>query len=350
MQNFFNSKQVAIFSDIHLGIHKNSSFWHSISLDWADWFISDLKSRNITDIVFCGDLFHVRSDISVSTLHVGTKLLDKFKEFNLILIIGNHDCFLKDSSAINSISQFKNWSNVTVIDTATVIESHNKKFACIPWGVELDQIPNSDVIFGHFAINYFKNSAYYVCDTGENAQDLLNKTKLVITGHFHLRDDRSFANGRVLYVGNPFQMDFGDSNTSKGYYILDVDKLDTVYIENTLSPKHFVLILSDLVAETTLTQPVLKSITGNFIKLKINMRISTEDTDILITKIKQYNPISIVIEYEGNYCDYNIDSERKDLSGIDIEQAIIEFIDLMDINNKPEIIKHTTELYKSLSK
>jgi hypothetical protein len=37
---------------------------------------------------------------------------------------------------------------------------------------------------------------------------------------------------------------------------------------------------------------------------------------------------------------------RKDFSGIDIEQAIIEFIDLMDINNKQELINYTIDLYR----
>ena len=41
------------------------------------------------------------------------------------------------------------------------------------------------------------------------------------------------------------------------------------------------------------------------------------------------------------------DDARRDLSGIDIEAAIGEFIDLMDIENKDEVSKFTLELYKN---
>ena len=41
------------------------------------------------------------------------------------------------------------------------------------------------------------------------------------------------------------------------------------------------------------------------------------------------------------------DDTRKDLSGIDIEAAIEEFIDLMDIDNKAKVTEYTLELYKS---
>ncbi len=37
--------KVAIFSDIHLGVHQNSDFWLGISSKWADWYINELKEK-----------------------------------------------------------------------------------------------------------------------------------------------------------------------------------------------------------------------------------------------------------------------------------------------------------------
>ena len=51
------SDKVAIFSDIHLGVHQNSDFWLGVANQWADWYITELKTRNINRIIFCGDFF-----------------------------------------------------------------------------------------------------------------------------------------------------------------------------------------------------------------------------------------------------------------------------------------------------
>ena len=52
------SNKVAIFSDLHMGVHCNSSMWHKIATDWAKWFAMQLKEHNIKDVIFCGDFFH----------------------------------------------------------------------------------------------------------------------------------------------------------------------------------------------------------------------------------------------------------------------------------------------------
>ncbi len=81
-------------------------------------------------------------------------------------------------------------------------------------------------MFGHFEIQSFKMNQYKVCTEGIKSRDLLKHSPLVITGHFHLRDERKYRDGTILYLGNPFQMDFGDVDSSKGYYILDIKNSD----------------------------------------------------------------------------------------------------------------------------
>ena len=121
----FKKSKIAIFSDIHVGVHHNSKFWHDVSLDWAKWFIADLKEKGIEDIVFCGDYFHTRDEVSVDTLHFGSKLLELFKDFKLTMIVGNHDCFLKDSSEFT----FRiNYLSIIVIYVSSSEISHTIEF------------------------------------------------------------------------------------------------------------------------------------------------------------------------------------------------------------------------------
>ena len=87
--------KVAIFSDLHLGIHSNSSEWHKYAIEWANWFREECRDKGIKDLIFCGDWHHNRSEISVNTLQVSADILDMFEEFNLIAITGNHDIYYK---------------------------------------------------------------------------------------------------------------------------------------------------------------------------------------------------------------------------------------------------------------
>lgn len=342
----FKNSKIAIFSDLHIGVHQDSKYWHDISWEWANWYISDLKYKGITDVVFCGDYFHTRDEVNVDTLHFGTKLLELFKDFNLIMIVGNHDCYLKDSSEVNSIAQYKNWPNVTIVDVPLKVSEYGKTINFIPWGIKLDGIPQADITFGHFEIQLFRMNTFALCDDGFLAEEILEKSPLVFSGHFHLKDEKQYGDGKIIYVGNPFQMDFNDAGTEKGYYTIDLKTGETEFTKNTKSPKHFNFKLSELISKKTITDDIKEKFLNNFIKLKIDRRITPEDTEFLLTVYKSLNPSQLNVEYEANVSEYDLEEEKRDFSGIDVQQAIIEFIDMLDTNNKKDLIQYTIELYQ----
>lgn len=350
MSNFKKS-EIAIFSDIHIGLQRNSKFWHDVTWKWANWFVEDIRKKGIKDVVFCGDYFHTRDEVSVDTLHFGTKVLELFKEFNLIMIVGNHDCFLKDSSEVNSISPYSEWPNVKIVDKLYTIEAFGKTINFVPWGIKYQDIPEADITFGHFEINYYKMNTYAICHDGIEDEEFVEKSPIVISGHFHLRDERRYSNGgKVVYVGNPFQMDFNDAGTTKGYYTLDIKTGEMIFTENHLSPKHHNLLLSDLIIEKTITDNVKTLFFNNLVKLKVDRRITHDDAEFILDVYRGLNPCVFNIEYQSNFSDYDLEEEKKDFSGINVQQAIIEFIELMDANNKKDLIDYTIELYQRVTK
>jgi DNA repair exonuclease SbcCD nuclease subunit len=190
-------------------------------------------------------------------------------------------------------------------------------------------------------------NSYKVCEEGLKVKDLLKKSSLVISGHFHTRHEKKFGKGTVLYVGNPFQMDFGDAGNDKGYYVLDLDTLEYEFTANTISPSYKKISLSELVREGNITREVIDSFAGNIAKLKVDMNISQADMDILIKKLTLLKPEVLTVDYDINFNRLLDDTEDKeDLSGIDIPQAIEEFVNLLEIKNKKEIIKYTLGLYE----
>jgi len=342
--------KIAIISDLHLGVHSNSTFWHNIAIEWANWLKVDLNKRNIKDIIFCGDWHHNRSEISVNTLQISANILDILQEFNIFAIPGNHDMYFKHRTDVTSLSIFKNRKNVNIFDSITSVEWFDKTITFCPWNTNVEDIPKCDVIFGHFEIETFKVNSTKICEEGIKVKDLLVKSKLVFSGHFHTRHEKVYSAGTILYVGNPFQMDFGDAGNSKGYHILDLDSMEYDFIENKISPLYEKLTLSELVEEGTINSRIKHIVSNNIVKLKVDKNICQEDMNVLLSKLSLLKPESVTVDYDINFNRILDDSKHKeDMSGIDVSQAITDFINLLDIEEKKDIIDYTLDLYRKCS-
>tara|TARA_A100001201_G_scaffold141270_4_gene136284 strand:- start:3421 stop:4482 length:1062 start_codon:yes stop_codon:yes gene_type:complete len=345
----FKQSKICCISDIHLGVHQNNNNWHKILIEWATWLDKELKKKKIFDIMICGDLFHYRDEIAVNSLQVAKQFFDILEDYNIVMITGNHDCYYKDTSTVNSLSLFGGWKNITVIDTLTVDDIFDKRVSFVPWGVNVKDIPKCDLVFGHFELTDFKMNNFKICDHGDSPESLLNKSKMIITGHFHLRSERKYDEGKILYLGNPFQMDFGDAESRKGYYILDFDDIQNPkFTENKISPKHIKLLLSDLIKHDGVTPELKQLIKGNIIKLVIDKNIQGDDLDIIMICLNNLKPFSITVDYEINFNKFSVEGELDfEYSGVDYESTITEFVTMLDINNKKDVIQYTIDLYKS---
>jgi len=344
------NNKIAIFSDLHLGVHQNSTYWLDQSVNWVKWFVEDLQKKKIKTIIFCGDFFHYRDEVSLLTLNYAQQILEMLKEFEIYMIAGNHDCYYKDTSEVNSLSLFKGWNNIKVFDKYFIEKREhyfNKKvISFCPWGTKLCDIEKSDVVFGHFELQNFKMNAHKICDDGENPALLSEKAPLIITGHFHLRDEKIIGNSMIVYIGNPFQMDFGDVHQRKGYYTLDTMTLEYEFIENSLTPKHIIMYLSRLIKLKEIETTFNSILPGNIIKLIIDKNISSDHLDTLVSKMTSYRPTDFQVDYDINYSKIKVKGDNDiDLSGVDINQAIIEFVEMLDINNKKEVVDYTISLY-----
>lgn len=334
--------KVCVISDLHIGVHQNSIFWHDTALAWAKWLKTELIAKNIKDILFLGDLFHYRDEIAVNTIHVVSQILQIFDSFNILFIVGNHDAFYKDRSEINSLALLNGWKNITVVDKTLETELLGKKCAFVPWGEKIEHLENKDIIFGHFEIESFKMNSYKLCNHGITTASLLDKASLILSGHFHLREERNYDNKKIVYVGNPFQMDFGDIDSTKGYYILDFNSLKLEFFENVISPKHIKLVLTDIIQDKSFKD----TIKNNIVKVIINKKISSDNIDTLLKKISVLEPFNLSVDYELAETSLITDDTNFDVSGVDISKAIEEFIGLLDIEDKQVIIDYCIDLYK----
>lgn len=311
-----NKPKVAIFSDLHLGIYGNSTEWHKIALDWADWIVGDLKKRKIKDILFLGDFFHNRSEISVLTTHVASEIISKFKEFNMIMVIGNHDCFYKNRADVHSLGLLKGHDNLTIVDNPLQITAFGKSLMFVPWFVDVPE-GKYDYLFGHFEIISFKMNNFKVCDHGSDPMDFLaSKTDKVFSGHFHNRHSKKYNEGSIHYVGNTFPMDFSDVGNTRGYHILDIETGDLEFFENSVSPKFIKILLSEIgdVKED--------DIQGNIVKLIIDKDVSDEEFEKFKAYIRKFSPHQF--ESEFNVSSRTIDNVET-IDSIDLVEQFAEF-------------------------
>lgn len=345
-----NTSEIGLFSDPHYGVHRNSEIWHKIALQHAKWAADEFKQRGIKDILIPGDIFHDRNDIAVNTLHVATDIFDIFRNFNIVITVGNHDAYYRDNSTVNSVSILRGWSNITVIDKLLVTNFKNKKIAFCPWGQDITEVPECDLIVGHFEINSFKMNAFKVCTAGAKASDFTDRAKLTISGHFHHRDERKYKNGTILYVGSPYQQDWGDYNTTKGLYILDLESLKYEFIENNISPKYTKIIYSEVASGKLAPEQIKNTITNNIVKLIVDKQLDPAVADVLVRKLVSFKPTELTIDYDiAPVAKLDEEAANTKSFSVSIEDSITEFIDLLDIKNKNKVREYVTELYHKAS-
>ncbi|MDB4464472.1 metallophosphoesterase [bacterium] len=345
----FLSNRVCCVSDIHIGVHQNGSMWHNVTLNWARWLAKDLKEKKVKDIMICGDLFHYRDEIAVNTIQIAQEFLNILSDFNIVILSGNHDAYYKDNSNITSLSILKGWPNINVYDRLHTFKQYNKTMMICPWGADKEQFSKCDIMFGHFEISSFKMNHFKTCTSGVSYNELLKKSPLVITGHFHHGERRKYKSGEIVYLGNPFEMDFGDINCNKGYYILDVKTSQMDFYKNNISPKHVKIKLSELAEEKNITNRYKKIINKNIVRVYIDMHIMPDDVELVLRSISKNQPEHLGVEYSINYNDFGLDSsDDHDLSGVDIMTAMKEFVDMLDIENKSDVFNYVNQVYKSV--
>jgi DNA repair exonuclease SbcCD nuclease subunit len=317
--------KVAIFSDLHLGIYGNSESWHKVALEWGNWIAKELNKKKIKDIFFLGDFFHNRSEISVQTIHVASQILDKLSEFNIIMIVGNHDAFYKNRSDIHSLALLNGHKNLTIVDKNLTISEFDKELLFVPWNSELPD-GKFDYIFGHFEIQNFNMNNFKVCDHGMSSMDFLaSRTDTVFSGHFHHRNTKKYNEGSIHYIGNTFPMDFADTGNTKGYHILDIEDGNLEFFENTVSPKFKKITFSKI------KDYKKEDFENNVVKLIVDIDATEKQVEKVQTYIAKFKPFQFNTEY--NTTSKTVE-DVEEIDSIDLSESMVEFVGQLKLEDE----------------
>ena len=232
--------KVAIITDQHFGARKNSKLFHDYFLKfYNDVFFPYLEEHGITTVVDMGDTFDSRKGVDFSALAwAKNNYYDRLKDMGILVhtIVGNHTAYYKNTNDVNAVDLLlREYDNVPVYAEPTEISLDKLKVLLIPWINSENQeksfglIKNSNckVAMGHLELNGFRAHRGHVMDHGHES-DLYNKYERVFSGHYHTRSD----NGKIFYLGNPYEMFWNDLEDPRGFSIFDTETLEHFHVDN----------------------------------------------------------------------------------------------------------------------
>jgi len=245
MELNFDREKIVIVGDTHFG----SKGFSSVSFEEQIMFFEKqlflyMEDNGIDTIIQMGDFLDHRKSMDILIFN---KILNRFfdvlvkKKFRMITILGNHDIYYNSKLDVNLMQTFERLypHNVKVFKERTKLTINNQICYFVPWIIDgtltEQELIGVEILFGHLEIRNFEMIKGHKDENSILTSDFLKKRKKlkkVFSGHYHIKS----TNGFIQYVGTPFQLNWGDYETSRGFFVWDKFG-DTEFIENNVSPK-----------------------------------------------------------------------------------------------------------------
>jgi DNA repair exonuclease SbcCD nuclease subunit len=229
---------VGIITDTHWSARKSSRLFHDyFELFYKNVFFPTLEQYGITTVIHMGDAFDSRKSIDFWGLDWTRRVvLEPLSSYDVHMVVGNHDIFLRNSNKINSPELLlKDYKNIKTYSEPTEIKVGDLGVLLLPWinsenserSLKMIQKTKCKVVMSHLELNGFSPYKGHIMDSGMDAT-IFNNFKKVFSGHYHTRSD----NGTVYYLGNPYEIYWNDVNDTRGFTIFDTETLEHFPVDN----------------------------------------------------------------------------------------------------------------------
>jgi predicted phosphodiesterase len=286
---------VAIITDTHWCARKSSKlFQDHFELFYKNIFFPTLEYYNVNTVIHMGDAFDSRKSIDFSGLEWTRRVvLEPLSNYDVHMITGNHDCYLKNSNSINSPELLlQDYKNIKTYSDPTEIKIGNLDLLLIPWingeneEKTLKMIQNSKckVAAGHLELNGFPPYKGHIMEDGRNP-NIFHNFKKVFSGHYHTRS----SNDNIHYLGNPYEIYWNDVYDERGFTIFDTETLDHYFIDNPHNIFEIVYYGED-------TTPIKRyNYQNKIVKVIVRKKDNQLDFEKFLDKLYSQNPAEIKI-------------------------------------------------------
>lgn len=338
--------KIALLGDTHFDVKNGDEKVLEMQLKFIlGQFIPYCVENEIKTVIQLGDMTNNRTYLSLNIIHGMVQMFDAFLEagIKIIYLDGNHDLYYKDSHEINSMEIFeKAYCNINRVVEPTIVEG----IQIVPWlckGEHLEILPGAKAIAGHFEMKDFYVTKSFKSEHGIDRSVFKNLP--VFSGHYHIKQDV----GNIHYIGTPYQLDWNDFNTIKGFGVVETETMYMWFIENESTPKH-VKILLDVDNKTidvegySITSE--KFMVDNFIKqgglfgshkIKVYAKKDLAITKKLVEFLEEKHQVKLEIVPENEVVD--IEERMEQVKSMSIVDNMLAIVDDDDKSLTSEIIE-----------
>ena len=336
---------VAVITDTHYGARKGSKHLHDyFELFYKNVFFPSLEEHKIDTVIHMGDIFDSRKSIDLQSLEWSKRVVfDPLRDYKVYAITGNHDCYYKNTNEVNSPELLlKDYPNIKLYSKASEIKLGRLKILMLPWINSENYEETSDlvkgskakIVMGHLELNGFRATRGHMMETGMDV-NIFDKFEKVFSGHFHTRSN----DGKIFYLGNPYEMFWNDVNDPRGFHIFDTETLEHSSIDNP-----YKLFYNIYYEDTNYKLFNATEYENKIVKVIVRKKTKPKDFDKFIDKLYAIGVQDLKIienfDIQENE-DFDIDEEENTLS------ILSRYIDESEFDYDKNIIKGIFEdLYR----
>lgn len=333
-------KNTLVIGDVHFGVKNNSQQWLRAQIDLFKKqifpIIENAESLNISDIVFLGDMFDIRSATNTVTAVCVKDIVREMcsiaarHDVFIYIIAGNHDFFSpleqhKSYSAYYAVfgHEFEEaHKNIQFIVTAPYyIRKFNRagntvmgRVALWPWY----ETENKESFIKNINYIYKENKAgnepvracYMHCDLPGACMDTDIRRAVkkcgvpMYSGHIHyITGDNSL---NIYNLGACMQYNFQDADAERYIYIINEAKNAIVRIENTVTPKFSIIPETEMFDDAKIMERAecgfveIEVLSSNIKKAKYNERL--KEVQLMLSASETRVKIVAAAEKQGDEC------------------------------------------------
>ena len=322
--------KVAIITDTHYGARKGSKYLHDyFEKFYKDIFFPVLEENNIKTVIHMGDAFDSRKSIDYQSLEWAKRVVfDPLKTYDVHMIVGNHDCYYKNTNEVNSPELLlQTYHNIKTYSEVSEVNIDKLKVLFIPWinaenyqsTVNAIKSTTSICAMGHLELNGFRAHRGHVMEDGMEC-NLFEKFSKVFSGHYHTRSD----DGKIFYLGNPYEMFWNDVNDPRGFTIFDTETLEHTPINNP-----YKLFYNIYYEDTPVQVFNFQEYVGKIVKVIVRKKTNPKDFEKFIDKLYSVGvqDMKIIENFQiTDSEDFEVDEEENTISILNryIEESDLE--------------------------
>ena len=292
--------KICILADTHWGVRADSIVFHDYFKQTLNEFLfPTLRKHNVKKIIHLGDLVDRRKYVNFLT---ASRLREDFldvvnKEFQMDLIIGNHDTFYKNTNETNSANELLEgkYENISIFKDPVVASDTGMDILYVPWicddnkqiTLEFLDSAKAQIVMGHLELSGFEMYKGHI-NTHGMTRSVFEKFDVVMSGHYHHKSNI----GSVHYMGALCEHTWSDYNDPRGFHIFDTETRELEFFKNPFV-MHQKIFYND--ASKTIEQlfTEVPNVAGKIVKLVIQEKTNPYFYDLFVAKLEEQQPYEI---------------------------------------------------------